>query len=127
MLGGRKRLRGRGNAFDESPCVEWLRTHLEPPCFAAGEREQIAQVGVEEQRRPTYLVVSHAPVPHLENVEGRDDALQWRAEFVADLAEKSTSSDDEVVHRGHLRTLLFDGADVVDATDEGGEERWHEE
>ena len=91
--------RRRGDAFDKRARVERLRPHLEPPGLALGEREHVAQVGIEQQRRapdpPDQLVVGvgAGAAPHREDVERGDDALQGGTQFVADFGEKGASGD----------------------------------
>ena len=109
------------DAFRRGARLERLRMHLEPTGLAAGERQQIAQLRVQQHRRaahaPDQLVIFGNPVamPHLEDIERRDDALQRRAQLVADLGEEGASSAYDVVHRLQSGALLLDLPDAVHA------------
>ena len=75
--------------------VERLRPHLEPPGLALGEREHVAEVGVEQERRAAdatdqFIVgVGRGAAPHRQDVEGGDDALQGERSSWLTLARKA--------------------------------------
>jgi hypothetical protein len=107
-----------------------LRPHLQPAGLAPGEREQVAQMRVQQQRRPADatddLVVARAAVAQFEHVECGDDALKGGAQLVADLGQEGVPGGHAFVDRSQTGTLRFDGPGVVNLADEGREERRRE-
>ena len=134
LLVARQVGRRGGDALDQRAGVERLRAHLEPPGLALGQREHVAQVGVEQERGAAdatdQLVVGigTGPAPHRQDVEGGDDALERGAKLVADFGEEGAAGE-RCIRAAAAKSgpFLLDGANVVDAADERSEEQGNAE
>ena len=114
-----------GHRFDQRARLERLGVDLQPAGLALGERQEVAQLRVQQHRRAPHpadqLVVAleGAGMAHLDHVERRDDALQRRAQLVADLGEEGAARQGQLMRRGGARPLFLDRADPVEAAEDG--------